>query len=226
VLGDFRRARYGLSVCGSPLEVLLPVRGRPAALLFAAIHGEEPDTTVVLSSALRLIRPSELRCAVVLAANPDGVLLGTRGNARGVELNRNWPSSSWQPAPVRHRWDAAHPQSVELSPGETPGSEPEISALCGLLGELRPAWTVALHSPLGLVEDKTGGRLGHWLAERCDLPLVVDVGYACPGGCSSWMNEVGLNEVVLELPRVAWGESKERFAPVLADLLRGHAPLA
>ena len=69
-------------------------------LLFAAIHGEEPETTALLSKALRsLAQPSE-RCAVVLNANPDGVLLGTRGNARGVEINRNFPSESWQSDPV------------------------------------------------------------------------------------------------------------------------------
>src|SRR5690349_10489444 len=84
---------YGRSVLGAPLEVWLPA-GRCRLLAFAGIHGEEPETTFALSRALRQLTEPSPQCAVVLAANPDGLIRGTRGNARGVELNRNFPSSN------------------------------------------------------------------------------------------------------------------------------------
>ena len=62
---------YGRSVLGHPLEVWRP-RSTCNVLIFAAIHGEEPETTYALSRALRqLVEPPE-HCAVVLTANPDG----------------------------------------------------------------------------------------------------------------------------------------------------------
>ena len=36
--------------------------------------------------------PADATCAIVLCANPDGVADGTRQNARGVDLNRNFPA--------------------------------------------------------------------------------------------------------------------------------------
>jgi protein MpaA len=72
-------------------------------LLFAGLHGEEPETTYALSRALRQLPAQPRDCGVVLAANPDGLLRGTRGNARGVDLNRNFPARDWQPSPVTHR---------------------------------------------------------------------------------------------------------------------------
>ena len=123
---------YGQSHLGNALEVWLP-EGECRLLVFAAIHGEEPETTAALSRALRhLTTPSE-HCAVVLAANPDGLLRGTRGNARGVELNRNFPTNDWRPDPVMHRSTLDAPRDVVLSPGEAPGSEPETQALIGLI---------------------------------------------------------------------------------------------
>ena len=80
---------------GLPLEVWRP-RQECRLLLFAGIHGEEPETTYALSRALRQLSALPEHCAVVLAANPDGITRGTRGNANGVDLNRNFPSKDWR----------------------------------------------------------------------------------------------------------------------------------
>ncbi len=90
---------YGRSHLGNPLEVWRPT-GPCRLLVFAAIHGEEGETTTALSKALRQLAKPSPHCAVVLAANPDGLIRGTRGNARGVELNRNFPTADWRSDPV------------------------------------------------------------------------------------------------------------------------------
>jgi protein MpaA len=211
---------YGRSHLGTPLEVWRP-RGSCRLLIFAAIHGEEPETTFALSRALRHLSEPSPDCAAVLAANPDGLMRGTRGNARGVDLNRNFPTLDWQPDPVAHRATLEDPRDVLLSPGPHPGSEPETQALVSLIGELRPETVVALHAPLGCIDDAKQGRTAQWLAQRTGLPLVKDIGYPTPGSFGSWGAERGLAVVTYEFPLASTEALVREHVPVLLDLLSG-----
>ncbi len=214
----FEPATYGHSRLGRPLEVWRP-RGRAKLLIFAGIHGDEPETTGVLSKALRRLADPPERCAVVLAANPDGLVRGTRGNALGVELNRNFPTRDWQLGPVAHRATLGGPREVLLSPGQTSGSEPETQALIALVEELEPEAVVALHAPLGCIDDPKAGPLARRLADATGLPLVGDVGYPTPGSFGTWAAERELAVVTYELPLASPDDLTREHVPVLTDLL-------
>jgi protein MpaA len=188
-------------------------------LIFAAIHGEEPETTYALSRALRqLVEPPE-HCAVVLAANPDGVTRGTRGNANGVDLNRNFPSKDWQPKPVTHRSTIEDKSDILLSTGETAASEPETRALLSLIRELEPRVVIALHAPLACIDDANDSPLGQRLAQRTGMPLVRDVGYPTPGSFGSWGSDHGVPVVTYEFPLAATEVLMRDHVPVLVELL-------
>ena len=209
---------YGRSVLGLPLEVWRP-RRECRLLIFAAIHGEEPETTYALSRALRqLVEPPE-HCAVVLAANPDGVTRGTRGNANGVDLNRNFPSKDWQPKPVTHRSTIEDKSDILLSTGETAASEPETRALLSLIRELEPRAVIALHAPLACIDDANDSPLGQRLAQRTGMPLVRDVGYPTPGSFGSWGSDHGVPVVTYEFPLAATEVLMRDHVPVLVELL-------
>src|SRR5688500_5637183 len=146
-------SRYGTSLEGNPLTVFLPETGTAEIAILAAIHGDEPETTVAASEALRCLPQGELQAAVILSGNPDGMLRGTRGNGRGVDLNRNFPTSNWSPDPVHYKSRANDARDIALSPGAKPASEPEIVALISLLDRLNPRAVVSLHSALACVDD-------------------------------------------------------------------------
>ena len=209
---------YGRSHLGVPLEVWRP-SGDCKLLLFAGIHGEEAETTGALSRALRQLAEPSPHCAVVLAANPDGLTRGTRGNARGVELNRNFPTQDWQPNPVPHRSTLDDPSDVMLSPGAEPGSEPETRALIALIDELKPEAAIALHAPLACIDDANRSPLAQWLAKRTGLPLVEDVGYPTPGSFGTWGQERDLTVVTYEFPLATPDEIVRDHVPVLVELL-------
>jgi len=209
---------YGRSLLGLPLEVWR-AEAECRLLLFAAIHGNEGETTALLSHALRHLPAPSPHCSVVLAANPDGLIRGTRGNARGVELNRNFPTADWQPGPVLHRETLDDPRDVSLSPGDHPGSEPETQALMALVLELRPEVVVALHAPLACIDDPNDTALGRRLSEQTGMPLVPDVGYPTPGSFGTWGAEQNITVITYELPLIQPDDAVRDHGPVVLDLL-------
>ena len=217
---------YGSSVEGIPLTVYLPESGSAAIVVVAAIHGDEPETTVAVSEALRCLPAGDLQAAVILCANPDGMLRGTRGNGRGVDLNRNFPTSNWSPDPVFYKSRANDARDIALSPGAQAASEPETSALLSLLDRLQPRAVVSLHSALACVDDAGASHLGRQLADRCTLPFLTEIGYPTPGSMGTWAGERGLNLVTLELEDASLYTLKDRHVPILIDLMTGRVPLA
>ena len=210
-------AEYGRSVLGAPL-LFYPSRGKCRLLVFAGIHGEEPETTFLLSRAVRAFEKNFEHIALVLCANPDGVALGTRGNANGVDLNRNFATSNWNAAPVPSRSILETARDTFLSPGKAPESEPETRALVALVERLQPQAVIAMHAPIGCIDAPEYTPVVERLQQATALPWKPDIGYPTPGSFGTWCKERSLECITLELPRLApellferYGESLARF---------------
>lgn len=215
---------YGRSVLGLPLHYV-PCAGPCRILVVAGIHGEEPESTFLLSRALRAFDGPLQGVAFVLCANPDGMTLGTRGNANGVDLNRNFPTSNWSPDPVSSRSVLEAPRDTLLSAGTAPGSEPETLALLSLIQELQPSSILSIHAPIACVDAPARTPLVEALCECFNLPWQADIGYPTPGSLGTWCKELSstgnaLECVTLELPRLSLEALFDRFGTDFADLLR------
>lgn len=146
----------GTSVQGRPLEVTCYNSGDPAddevVLIVGAIHAGYEAITADLAYELmddfnhgRLVTPDGLVVCILPELNPDGLVLGQHTNARGVDLNRNWPASNWN----EQAW---HPLSGDVSGGTRPLSEPETQSLHEFVELVQPSVIVTFHCCGSLVE--------------------------------------------------------------------------
>lgn len=212
---------YGHSVLGAPL-LYFPAQivDKDTGLIIAGTHGDETASIVSLSCALRSIESGQLRHHLILSVNPDGNQLGTRSNANGVDLNRNFASKNWQSGGTVYRWSTHEPErDVNIGTGEVGNSEPESSALCQLIEDLNPAWITSFHEPLACIDDPSHSPLAQWLSRKLDLPMIEDVGYDTPGSFGSWCAEHDILCVTVELPPVSADYACEHYLEALIELL-------
>ena len=231
VLRGWREQEYGRSRGGLPLRVQLPSGRAPVeGLLIAAQHGEEAETGLLARRLLERIPGDETRWAVVQVANPDGLLSGTRQNAAGVDLNRNFPGASWSPDPSYTFPPGIDPALRELpnrtsrsSPGPEPASEPETRALMALVHQLQPKLVLDLHAPIELILVRNGvpREPVELLAESAGLPVVGELEVGSPGAFDEWLLEQGIPAIVYEVEHAGLPQLCLRHLPGLEALLRG-----
>lgn len=190
----------GASVEGRPIEAAAIGAGPRRVLIIGAIHGDEPEGLpaidplidhVIASPALR--RAATVR--IVRDANPDGTAAHTRGNARRIDLNRNWPATNFAPARTR---------------GPQPLSEPETAALHTLIASFAPDLVVVFHStPSGpfVNYDGPAERDAHAFADAAAQAdprwrVVPNIGYPTPGSLGSYLGvDLGVPILTVEFAR-------------------------
>jgi protein MpaA len=216
-------AEYGRSVLGTALRYI-PCTGACHLLVIAGIHGEEPETTFLLSRALRGFEQPFENIAFVLCANPDGMTLGTRCNVNGVDLNRNFPTSNWSAEAIYCRSVLEAPRDTELSPGSAPGCECETRALVDLIVKLSPEAILSMHAPIACIDAPTKSPLVEQLCAAFNLPWRPDIGYPTPGSLGTWCKERKSPEcVTLELPRMSLEALYDRYGESFSAFLRSYS---
>lgn len=221
---------FGRSRDGVPLRVFLPEGEGPiAGLLTAAQHGEEADTALLARRLLERVPGNETRWAIVPVLNPDGLLNGTRQNAAGVDLNRNFPASTWGPAPSPTYPPGISPErrlsanrTNMSSPGPEPASEPETQAQMALVRRLQPGLVIDLHTPLELilVRGDAPTDVVERLATSAGVSVHSDLDSPCPGAFDDWLTEQGVPALVYEVEHAGLPALCARHLPGLEALLR------
>lgn len=203
------RSTIGHSVQGRPIAVFEsgPSNAPLKVLVVGDIHGDE---AAGMRIARRLIAAAPLRrveLLVVPTINPDGLAAGTRGNAHGVDLNRNFP----------YRW---RPLGGGEYSGPAPLSEPESRAAHRLILREQPDVTIWFHQPFGLVDRPEGNPFAaRRFSQLIGLPLVRLRG-PYPGSASRWQNHRFPKNTafVVELPRRVGGTLVKRGTAAVRTL--------
>lgn len=173
------RSTLGRSAEGRAIRLFSPrpVTEHPV-LVVGCIHGDECAGTAVVRELARRGLLVRGQIVAVPSLNPDGAELGTRTNARGVDLNRNF-GAGWTPNGV--------PGDPEHS-GAEPFSEPETRAAREFIRSVRPRLTIWFHQQAEELVRAWGPsrRVAAAYARRAGLPF-VSLPWI-PGGASNWQH--------------------------------------
>lgn len=214
--GPSTRAKViGKSVRGRPIRAwhIGNRKVKRKVVVLAAMHGDELAPRRVLHSLRKRRHIRRVNMWVVPTVNPDGARRHRRKNARGVDLNRNYP--------VRWKNLDGHYES-----GSRPRSERETRVLMRFLRRVNPRYVVSFHQPLHGVDVSASKsrKLARRLARQMRLPRKS---FTCNGGChgtmTQWFNKrrPGI-AVTVELGRSPSKRYLRRVAP--RGLLRAVRP--
>jgi protein MpaA len=199
--GTADRFFAGKSVGGKPILCEVYGKGPDVMIVIATIHGNEAAGTPLVAAFGKWLaaHPEELegrRVVIVPIANPDGMAANERFNARGVDLNRNFPAGNWQQAEVKMH-------------GDTPLSEPESRVLMQLVCRYFPDRIISIHQPINCIDyDGPAQELAEAMADVCPLPVKKLGGR--PGSLGSFVGvTLGKPIITWELPKDAGMDSKK-----------------
>jgi murein endopeptidase len=172
-LQDDRARRVLLGESGRGRPIYAYRLGNPAArkvLVVGTVHGNEPAGMAVTRRLLRVSPPLRAELWIVPNLNPDGRASGTRSNAAGADLNRDFGRFA----------------------------QPETRIARALIRSIRPWLSVWYHQPQDLVRaygPSVGvARLYARLARERYRTIVWP-----PGTAARWQNGIGERSFVVEL---------------------------
>lgn len=209
----------GTSSRGRPIEAVVTGEGPSRVLIVGGIHGDEPEGGRTIAGVEAFVRALRPRAAVMIVrdANPDGTAAGRRNNARGVDINRNWPASNFRPGAER---------------GASPLSEPETIALHGAIEAFSPDLIIVCHaSHRGPFVNFDGPAAEHATrfasaAAAADprWRVVPNMGYPTPGSMGSMYGvDRGMPILTIEFDRghdaaLAWAAMRDGLGALLAGV--------
>lgn len=219
--------QYGASTDGRTIAVHSIGDVGPSVLVIGGIHGSEPEGLAPARVLIERLRaePMAARIVIVEDLNPDGSSVLSRYNARGIDLNRNWPASNFAPGAMR---------------GAEPLSEVETRFGDDLIRRTEPELLIVLHS------IQTGPFVNHdgpardlavkfaQAADDADAAHRWDVrhemGYATPGSIGSYMGvDRGVPTLTIEFDRGhdeadATSALIAGFEAVVGEVIRRRVP--
>ncbi len=135
-------------------DVVAP-QARLRVLVVGAMHGDEMSSASVALHWIQhaLKEPADAHWRFIPVLNPDGLLArpARRVNARGVDLNRNFPTPNWD-RDAQVYWEQRTRKDPRRWPGPSPLSEPESRFLHDEMARFQPHLIVSIHAPYGVLD--------------------------------------------------------------------------
>ncbi|MGX9789739.1 M14 family zinc carboxypeptidase [Mycobacterium sp. MMS18-G62] len=206
----------GKSVQGRPIRAMTVGHGPRRVLFIGGIHGDEPEGVVATGELPAAFEAANLDDAATLTiiedANPDGRAAGTRDNANGVDVNRNFPASNFD--------------TTNQSNGGEPLSQPESRAVKDTIDRIQPDLVLVAHSWAGrhfINFDGPAREIAERFAASSGLPVEESNSFApTPGSLGSYFGrDRGTPVLTIEVlkgsdPKVVWDQLRAALLQAIA----------
>lgn len=188
-------------------------------LLIGGMHGDEFSSISIVFQWMQQLARDRFQpfyWRVIPCLNPDGMLRvpETRTNARGVDLNRNFPTPEWDQTALPY-WERRTGRDPRRFPGREALSEPETRWLARHIERYRPHAIVSVHAPFGVL-DYDGPREPPQRLGFLKLHLLG----AYPGSLGNYAGVyLGVPVITLELPHAGIMPSASQTTRIWSDLM-------
>lgn len=180
-------SKWSETSIGTALELFsYRVEDERPYLFIGGVHGDEPEGVRLAKEFMNWLTEVEKQqklhelhsFLLIPCLNPDGYAKNERVNARGVDLNRNFPCRDWSQEHSKPRY----------FPGPRPNSEPETQALVKLIEDTNPEIIVHFHSwePCVVYTGAPGKPCADILAENTNYESRETIGYPTPGSLGQY----------------------------------------
>lgn len=183
---------------GNKIELI----GTPSennVLIIGVFHGDEPQGKYLIEKYIKLYSTNLL---FIPCLNPDGLQNGTRTNANGVDLNRNFPTENWGDGVNVATEGCSECQDSSLYYGGTsPASEIETQFVIDIIEKYQPKTILTLHAPYKIVNyDGPAQDIAQKISDIIGYPVEESIGYPTPGSFGTYCGvERNIPTITLEL---------------------------
>jgi murein peptide amidase A len=184
------------SVKGREIKTFVFHSGEPTTLVIGGIHGDERSGVCLAEELVKRILSRQIidfkgRVIIMPLINPDGFAAGTRANARGIDINRNFPTKDYHQGYFKK----------SFYPGEQAASEPETVAVLQMAARFQPRLILTFHSEMGCVNyDGPAENIAKAISAKDGLPVRKELGYRTPGSLGTYFGvERNIPTITLEL---------------------------
>ncbi|MDP2018110.1 M14 family zinc carboxypeptidase [Hydrogenophaga sp.] len=194
-------------------------QARLRVLVVGAMHGDEMSSASVALHWIQhaLKEPADTHWRFIPVLNPDGLLArpARRVNARGVDLNRNFPTPNWA-RDAKVYWEQRTRKDPRRWPGPSPLSEPESRFLHDQMAHFQPHLIVSIHAPYGVLDFDGPGAPPPKLGR-----LYLDQVGIFPGSLGNYGGvHRGMPVVTIELPNAFRAPLESEMRQMWLDLQR------
>jgi protein MpaA len=196
-------------------------------MILCGVHGDEITPVKFCFDILEDLRknPEIIGDSLVVVApivSPDSFFRSrpTRTNARGVDVNRNFPTKDWAKN-AKRLWKQRYKQDKRRYPGRYALSEQETIFQVNLINLYKPNKIISVHAPLTLldydgpafshVHGKSAKQLLIQMSQKANKYKISNYPFFT-GSLGNWAgNERNIPTFTLELPNSDWNKTKKYF---------------